>query len=128
VKQSRKFTPEPLSVGAARRFATQLLRGAPAETLDAVELMVSELATNCIRHGRAGFEVTISHSRDQIRIEVTDDAGGTPVVRSPGPEEPSGRGLRIVESFSDTWGIEPKAARGKTVWFQVTVPAEHSAA
>jgi two-component sensor histidine kinase len=123
MKRSRKFSVEPVSVGEARRFATQLLEGVPAETVDAVELMVSELATNSIRHGEVGFEVTVIRRRDQLRVEVSDDAGGTPVMRSPGPEEPTGRGLRIVEMFSEAWGIERQAALGKTVWFQVSLPA-----
>jgi two-component sensor histidine kinase len=126
--RSRKFSAAPTSVGEARRFATQLLDGAPADMVDAVELMVSELATNAIRHGEVGFEVTVVRRRNQVRVEVTDDAGGFPVMRSPGPEEPTGRGLRIVEMFSEGWGVERKATRGKTVWFQVTVSAPISAA
>jgi two-component sensor histidine kinase len=128
MKRSRQFSREPTSVGAARRFATQLLKGVPAETLDAVELMVSELATNCIRHADSGFEITVIRSGNQVRVEVTDDAGGTPVMRSPGPEEPTGRGLRIIDIFSEAWGIEHKPALGKTVWFQVSLPARISAA
>jgi two-component sensor histidine kinase len=128
MKRSRQFSAEPTSVGEARRFATKLLEGAPGETVDAVELMVSELATNSIRHGDVGFEVTVIQRRNQLRVEVTDDAGGTPVMRSPGPEEPTGRGLRIVELFSEAWGIERKAALGKTVWFQLSLPAQIPAA
>jgi two-component sensor histidine kinase len=128
MKRSRNFSAAPTSVGEARRFAVDLLDGAPAETVDAVELMVSELATNSIRHGDVGFELTVIVRRNQLRVEVTDDAGGTPVMRSPGPEEPTGRGLRIVEMFSEAWGIERRAAPGKTVWFQVTLSPQISAA
>jgi two-component sensor histidine kinase len=113
----RRFPADALSVAAARRFATERLSGLPAETLDAIELMVSELATNCVRHARAGFEVKIARRGRQLRIEVTDDAGGTPTKRSPPPEEPRGRGLQIVEMFSDAWGVEPGRGAGKTVWF-----------
>jgi anti-sigma regulatory factor (Ser/Thr protein kinase) len=123
VKETRRFPREATSVGAARRFATQLLAGAPAKTVDAVELMVSELATNCIRHAEAAFEVTVSRARGRVRIAVTDDAGGTPTMRSPGPEDPTGRGLLIVDAFSDAWGVEREGRGGKTVWFMVTVPA-----
>lgn len=128
MKRSQSFSAAPSSVGQARRFAVKLLDGAPSETVDAVELMVSELATNSIRHGDVGFEVTVIRRRNQLRVEVTDTAGGIPVMRSPGPEEPTGRGLRIVELFSEAWGIERKDALGKTVWFQVTVPVGISAA
>jgi anti-sigma regulatory factor (Ser/Thr protein kinase) len=121
--QARQFSRDPTSVRAARRFATQVLADAPAETLDAIELMVSELATNCIRHAGAPFKVTISRAADQVRVAVTDRAGGTPTIRSPGPEEPTGRGLLIVETFSDAWGVESHPGTGKSVWFRVTVPA-----
>ena len=113
----RRFPAEARSVAAARRFAIDRLSGLPAETLDAVELMVSELATNCIRHAEAAFEVTIARRGRQLRVEVTDDAGGTPTKRSPAPEEPRGRGLQIVEMFSDAWGVESGRGAGKTVWF-----------
>ena len=42
-------------------------------------------------------------------------------MRSPGPDEPSGRGLQIVDMLSDSWGVEPEDPSGKTVWF--TMPA-----
>jgi anti-sigma regulatory factor (Ser/Thr protein kinase) len=116
---TRRFPAQATSVAAARRFAIELLGGLPPETLDVVELMVSELATNCVRHAQSGFELRIASAAGQIRIEVTDDAGGTPAKRSPGPEDPHGRGLQIVEMFSDAWGVDPQRAVGKTVWFEV---------
>ena len=116
-----EFPAIPQSVHAARRFATDTLSGSPASTVEAVELMVSELATNCIRHERTNFHITILGSAQEIRIEVTDSGSGTPTMRSPGPDEPSGRGLQIVDMLSDSWGVEPEHPSGKTVWF--TMPA-----
>ena len=44
-------------------------------------------------------------------------------MRSPGPEEPTGRGLQIVNMLSERWGVEHASAHGKTVWFTVpTLP------
>ena len=119
MRTSRCFSREPESVRAARRFALQELAGLTPELRDAVELMVSELATNCIRHTGTAFELTVVRAGDQIRIEVTDRAGGTPVLRSPGPEDPTGRGLQIVSLLSEAWGVEQRASAGKTVWFTV---------
>ncbi len=121
MRRMRTFPAIPQSVHAARRFATDTLRGSAAATLEAVELMVSELATNCIRHERTSFHITILGSRREIRIEVTDSGTGTPTMRSPGPDEPSGRGLKIVDMLSASWGVVPEQPSGKTVWF--TVPA-----
>ncbi|HEY1567875.1 MAG TPA: ATP-binding protein [Solirubrobacteraceae bacterium] len=117
MRRMRTFPAIPQSVHAARRFAIDTLTGNPASTLEAVELMVSELATNCIRHERTSFHITILGSTREIRVEVTDSGSGTPTMRSPGPDEPSGRGLQIVDMLSETWGVEPEDPSGKTVWF-----------
>lgn len=119
MKRARSFSAEPQSVGAARRFAVTVLGDGDSEVLEAVKLMVSELATNSIRHAQTGFHMTICRSQGAIRVEVTDHAGGTPRLRSPGPEDPSGRGLQIVAMLSEAWGVERAQARGKTVWFTV---------
>jgi anti-sigma regulatory factor (Ser/Thr protein kinase) len=117
MRRMRSFPAIPQSVHAARRFATDTLSGSPASTVEAAELMVSELATNCIRHERTNFHITILGSAREIRVEVTDSGSGTPTMRSPGPDEPSGRGLQIVDMLSDSWGVEPEQPSGKTVWF-----------
>jgi hypothetical protein len=97
-----------------------VLDGISAETLEAVELMVSELATNCIRHTDSGFDLTIIRSGPDIRVEATDHAGGTPTMRSPKPTDPSGRGLKIVDMLSAGWGVRSGALAGKTVWFTIS--------
>ena len=127
MKHARTFPHEPESVPAARRFATSALRGVSADTLEAVELMVSELATNCIRHTDSGFELTITRTGGDIRVEATDGAGGTPEMRSPKPTDPSGRGLKIIDMLSAEWGVDQRAAAGKTVWFRVPDTAASAA-
>jgi anti-sigma regulatory factor (Ser/Thr protein kinase) len=121
MRRMRTFPAIPQSVHAARRFAIDTLSGCPSSIRDAVELMVSELATNCVRHERTSFHITILGSSREIRVEVTDSGTGTPRMRSPGPDEPSGRGLQIVDMLSASWGVQPERPTGKTVWF--TVPA-----
>ncbi|HEY4451710.1 MAG TPA: ATP-binding protein [Solirubrobacteraceae bacterium] len=115
---TRRFSCHRESVSAARQFARAALGRQPDETLDAVELMVSELATNCVQHAESDFEIAVSVSEPDIRIEARDTGEGRPTPRSPAPTEPTGRGLRIVEAMSDSWGIVP-GARGKTVWFTI---------
>ncbi len=119
IRRERDFPLDVLSVGAARRFADGVLTDVPDSVLEAVQLMVSELATNSIRHARTGFHLAIIHERELVRVEVTDLGGGTPTVRSPGPTEPRGRGLAIVEMFSDAWGVRYGAGNDKTVWFDL---------
>ena len=121
MRRMRTFPAIPQSVHAARRFATDTLADSPEQALEAVELMVSELATNCIRHERMSFYVTISRAPREVRVEVTDSGSGMPTIRSPGPNDPSGRGLQIVDMLSDEWGIEPEVPAGKTVWFSLAL-------
>jgi serine/threonine-protein kinase RsbW len=125
MRRMRAFPAIPQSVHAARRFATEALIDCPAPTLEAVELLVSELATNCIRHERTSFHITILRSGEEIRVEVSDSGTGTPSMRSPGPNEPSGRGLQIVDLLSESWGVQPEQPSGKTVWFTLQVSAGH---
>ena len=120
----RRFRRQPESVPAARRFVRDVLRDQPRDVREAVELMATELATNCVQHAKTSFELTINHGQEQIRIEVSDTGPGHPVSRSPTPKERRGRGLRLVEAMSDSWGVDP-SSRGKTVWF--TVPQRASA-
>ena len=127
MKHTRTFPHEPESVPAARRFATGLLLGVSSDTMESVELMVSELATNCIRHTNSGFVLTIDRTGGDIRVEASDGAGGTPQMRSPAPTEPSGRGLKIIDMLSADWGVEQHVGDGKTVWFTVPDTAPTSA-
>jgi anti-sigma regulatory factor (Ser/Thr protein kinase) len=112
---AKRFAGVPTGVSAARRFIREALAGEDAEVVEAAELLTSELASNCVRHANSDFEVAI-RSRDPIRIEVRDRGGGEPQVLSPTPDQPSGRGLLIVNAMSDRWGVIP-SPKGKTVWF-----------
>ncbi len=116
----RHFECRPESVTAARRWVRHVLRDRSPEMVEAAELMTSELATNCVRHARTDFELSI-RAAGEIRIEVRDKGTGRPTVLSPAPEEPSGRGLRIIDAMSDEWGVIP-GSDGKAVWFTILAP------
>ena len=117
---AQSFDCLPAAVREARRLVRETLSGCDAELIDSAELLTSELASNCVRHARTGFEVRIS-VREEVRIEVRDGGGGSPRVLSPNADEPSGRGLQIVEAVARRWGVESRPA-GKSVWF--TLPRE----
>lgn len=123
MRQTTSFAHAPESVTAARRFATDVLEGAPAAALEVVRLLVSELASNCIRHTDTGFELTIRQTGHEIRVEATDRGSGEPTVRRPGPLDPNGRGLQIIDMLSSAWGVEQSSGVGKTVWFTVELQA-----
>src|SRR4051794_31262956 len=113
MNQTRHYPPEPASVTSARRFVVDCLRGYPQELTDTAELLVSELATNALRHTGSDFTVTITSSEARIRVAVTDPAAGEPHKRHPTVLEPNGRGLHIVDALSDSWKSSRPAPRGR---------------
>lgn len=117
---SGAYPNTPSSVTRARRLVTRELRSVPNEVRDAVEMLVSELATNCVCHTDSSFCVRIDVIGDSVRVEVTDHGAGRPEMRFPGPSDPTGRGLRIVDGLAERWGVDDTAGgSGKTVWFEV---------
>jgi anti-sigma regulatory factor (Ser/Thr protein kinase) len=114
---TRRFEYAPESVSEARRHVRQVLQAQPRELVDVAELLTSELVTNAIRHGASGFELKIDVA-ENIRVEVRDEGAGRPSVVAAGPQDPSGRGLGIVEALSIAWGVIP-SADGKTVWYEL---------
>ena len=123
MKQTRCFSHERTAAPEARRFAAEAIGEVPIDVLQTIELMVSELATNCIRHAATNFELTVCRTPDEVRVEATDHAGGEPAIRSAKKSDSSGRGLRIVEMLADEWGVRRAPGRGKTVWFTLSIPA-----
>jgi anti-sigma regulatory factor (Ser/Thr protein kinase) len=122
------FDNSPTDIPRARRYIQHQLAELPAEVRGVVVLMVSELATNCVRHARTPFSVTVQQAGRELRIEISDSGTGRVEPRAPQPEEPTGRGLLIVEELSDSWGVDYAETGGKTVWFTLGVgqPADVS--
>jgi anti-sigma regulatory factor (Ser/Thr protein kinase) len=121
VVRSELFPAAPASVRKARRFIRECVGQLGLERLRSVELMVSELATNAVRHAQSPFDVTVETlSGDAFRIELRDFGGGTPHYFNRGTEAAGGRGLQIVDVLARTWGVESRAGgRGKSTWFIV---------
>ncbi|MYS22143.1 SpoIIE family protein phosphatase [Streptomyces sp. SID4948] len=93
----------------------------PAETVDATELIVSELVTNAVRHGHAPLQLRII--RDQmLTCEVNDGNSTGPRVRHARAADENGRGLFIVAQVADHWGTR-YTTDGKTVWAEQILPA-----
>jgi serine/threonine-protein kinase RsbW len=118
----RRFPAACVSVREARHFLLEHLRGDGNEDLASLALMLSELATNAVQHADTAFEVDITISPESqgrsVHVRVTDEAPGFPVPQTAPPDGLRGRGLCIVESLADSWGIEVQRGRtGKTVWF-----------
>ncbi|HEX4492413.1 MAG TPA: ATP-binding protein [Acidimicrobiia bacterium] len=118
----RTFPHAVESIGRARRYALEALGEAPTDILDSIAVMVSELATNSVRHAASPFTVAVDRDHQRVRVAVSDDGSRLPSLRTPEPREYSGRGLQIVRALADEWGVTENVGRpGKTVWFVVTI-------
>jgi serine/threonine-protein kinase RsbW len=101
------FPGNPESVRAARRFVATETAGHPC--LDDALLVISELATNAVRHTRSGqggsYDVLVTVAAASVRIEVMDQGGGNmPCLRLDRGVAENGRGLAIVADLATEWG------------------------
>ncbi|WP_328438927.1 ATP-binding protein [Streptomyces sp. NBC_00457] len=107
----------PKAVPEARRAVREHL-GVPCPD---VQLCVSELLTNVIRHVGEGTPVSLllTRAEGRTRIEVTDAGPCTwLVLREAGAEDETGRGLPLLDALVLRWGVE-QGTDGKTVWCEL---------
>lgn len=110
----------------ARAWTADQLPPLPNPVVEDALLLVSELVTNAVRHGRPSIEITLRITPERLRIEVRDGGEALPVVPrgQPSVDRPTGRGLLIVAATASDWGIERSpGARGKTVWAELDAAA-----
>ncbi|WFB08166.1 ATP-binding protein [Streptomyces sp. LX-29] len=136
------------AVRGARHFAGATLeRWELPELFDDVALVVSELVTNALRHalpvGRperaagdgplgpadsheAHVRLHLMRWASRLVCAVRDPSEESPTAGEAGSGEESGRGLHLVESYSDGWGWHPLAGslHGKIVWALFLLPRQ----
>ncbi|GAA1750299.1 ATP-binding protein [Streptomonospora arabica] len=130
---SASFPGRPENVADARNWLDDLLhrrtagdRPVPDDTRATAVLLLSELATNALRHTRSGdgggYNVRLSLAVGALRVEVEDDGplgARVPRQRTASPDEESGRGLALVAAFADAWG--PRCL-GRGAYFRLMWP------
>ncbi|MEU4925725.1 ATP-binding protein [Streptomyces yokosukanensis] len=116
------------SVRHIRRIVRSLLdEWQLTELTFAVELGVSELVTNVVRHvPDRRCTVLLVRQTAGVRAEVTDGCARLPLAE-PDVDHDSegGRGLALLDAVVDKWGVSAGAAAGrsgKTVWFECHEP------
>lgn len=115
-----RLTSRPESAATSRRLALAVLREwGLAHLSETVELLVSELVGNAVRHtGARTFGLRMQHRRGWIRAEVRDPSRALPCLMPVRELDTSGRGLFLVDKLSDRWGVD-LLPRGKTTWFEL---------
>jgi anti-sigma regulatory factor (Ser/Thr protein kinase) len=114
---------EPRTAATARALTrTTLRRWRITESAGGADiiLMVDELVTNAVVHGRDPVRLRLSISGALVRGEVTDAHPLIPEPGRPGLDAETGRGLLLVTALADEFGVMPGGC-GKIVWFTLTV-------
>lgn len=120
---SMTLPPTPESVPRARRWFRKFI--APYHPLCSVDdcvLMISELVTNAILHGRSDEEwvVRVEWFREgtSLRVEVHNPGFPASVrLRRPDADDAHGRGLLLVDSVAESWHSGPSRFGGTVVSF-----------
>jgi anti-sigma regulatory factor (Ser/Thr protein kinase) len=120
-----RFGPGPAAPSRARRFARDVLtrHGADEEALERADLLVSELVTNAVVHAGTPVSLSVAVVDGTAHVEVQDGGAGEVTPRNPGdgPGRPGGYGLWLVESLSDSWGVERSHPIGKKIWLRLSL-------
>ncbi|WP_393101835.1 ATP-binding protein [Streptomyces sp. LN325] len=85
------------------------------------DLVVSELATNVIRHAEGAIQLRLILDRT-LTVEVSDDADTAPHLRHARLQDEGGRGLFLVASMTRHWGTRYEDG-GKTIWAEQSLTA-----
>lgn len=116
--------PDADSVAEARDHVRHALGAcADDEKLGCIELVVSELVTNSIRHG-PGLPIVLRLAVDaagDISGEVEDQGDGViEISRRRADTAVGGLGLPLVDHLTTSWGVYPGSTH---VWFRFAAAA-----
>jgi anti-sigma regulatory factor (Ser/Thr protein kinase) len=116
----------PAAASVARLFVRCLCEEwGVGSVADVAELLSSELVTNAVLHARSSIELEAARTASALRVDVRDVGRGQvqPKAQPAPTEAEGGRGLSIVASLAQSWGVE-ESSGGKSVWFTLAAPLE----
>ncbi|MFF7282138.1 ATP-binding protein [Streptomyces griseorubiginosus] len=117
------FEAVPAEVRLLRKAAAkQLNRWGVTAATDETELLVTELATNVLKHVGEGVSATLilEWRGERLRLEVHDKSRALPTPKSAACDEECGRGLHLLAALAADWGTVLTAV-GKAVWCEVAI-------
>ncbi len=112
---------------AAPRAARALARASgctdhAARVLDDALLLVSELVTHAVLHGKAPLALALECGESGLRVRARDAERMLPRPRRALDDDVSGRGLTLVDRIGHAWGVESvvdQHGSGKAIWFEL---------
>jgi CheY-like chemotaxis protein len=112
-----RLSEDITSAARARRFVEEQCAAWGFDAvLDDALLVVSELVTNAVIHGKSEAELRLVPTDDILRVEVADDGPASPDPQLAGADDEHGRGLFLIGVLSTAWGTEAAPGGGKVVW------------
>ncbi|MBM7438915.1 ATP-binding protein [Streptomyces sp. HB132] len=120
------FRAEPAVVRVLRRIVGgQLAEWGLSAVLEGAELVVSELATNVIKHVGHGEPATlvVEVAGGRVRVELHDCSRLLPAPTAASFEDECGRGMTLLAAVGVDWGAV-LTATGKAVWCELSVDPE----
>lgn len=129
----QNFPSELKSVPRARHFVcAHLIEHRILYLVEDVRLVVSEFATNAVRHAKTPFTVTLEQVDQHVQLIVADGSPirpARPVRLATNVKHTTGRGLSIVDLVSRDWGVTRQAGETKAVWatfaLRAAMPERH---
>jgi signal transduction histidine kinase len=105
---------------ARARTAISELDDLEPSLLETLQLLVTELVANSIRHARAdALTLRVVVGRSKVLTEVTDPGPGFDPSETGTPrDDHTGWGLFMVEQLAHRWGVS-RAGRATRVWFEL---------
>lgn len=117
VALTRDVRRHPGAIAFVRRELDRLGDELSRDELEKLQLVVTELLTNALLHGRGAIRLEVQLDLTATRGYVLDDGGGfSYCFAEADPMAASGRGLRIVDALTTTWGV---AHDRSLVWFEI---------
>jgi anti-sigma regulatory factor (Ser/Thr protein kinase) len=107
----------------ARGTLDPLSRQLSEDTYFTVQLLVTELITNSLRHAEFGeddaIDIRIEANGHKTHVAVCDPGGGSqPKLLEQDLESTGGRGLFLVDAMADAWGVRTNDRT--CVWFELS--------
>jgi anti-sigma regulatory factor (Ser/Thr protein kinase) len=117
---------EAAPANARRMLGQRLSAYLTAELLGDLQLLVTEIVANGVRHGGVGedgqIELRVRVGEGRVRVEMRDTGiQADPRLRTPDFDGGGGFGMLLVSRMSERWGVDHEP--NVVMWFELALQA-----